>query len=83
MPQSDDIARLRAEMDQAREAICTAKVGQRYRDDGSGYLWDVVKVEPSGDAWCRHPNQRLGAVLTRRAWFDQWTLIRDADGLSR
>jgi hypothetical protein len=60
-------------------AVVTPKVGQRYRDDG-GYLWDVIKVEPNGDAWCRHPNSRYGATLTRLGWFEEWTLIRNAGG---
>lgn len=57
----------------------TPEVGQRYRDEG-GVLWDVLKVEPNGDAWCRPPHQRFGAALTRRAWFEEWTLVRNADG---
>lgn len=50
------------------------EVGQRYRDD-SGYLMQVVKVEPNGDAWVRHPNQRQGGMLTRAAWFDRWERV--------
>lgn len=55
-----------------------AKVGQRYRDDESGYLWDVIAVEPNGDAWCRHPNKKGAPTFTLGAWFERWTLIRDA-----
>lgn len=56
------------------------KVGQRYRDD-SGYLWDVIVVEPNGDAWCRHPNKRGASTYTNRGWFGVWTLVRDAPQL--
>ncbi len=52
------------------------KVGQRYRDD-TGYLMDVVAVEPNGDAWVKHPNSLHGSMLTRAAWFELWELIRD------
>ena len=51
------------------------EVGQRYRDE-SGYLMDVLKVEPNGDAWVRHPNQKQGGMLTRAAWFPKWERLR-------
>jgi hypothetical protein len=58
-------------------------VGQRYRDDESGYLWDVVAVESSGAAWCRHPNaKRPGATLTNAGWASVWTLIKSPEEAS-
>lgn len=54
------------------------EVGQRYRDE-SGYVWDVVKVEPNGDAWCKHPNTRVGATYTNAGWAETWTLISDRE----
>lgn len=53
------------------------EVGQRWRTD-DGYICDVVALDDEW-AYVRHPNQkRPGAIMTRLAWFDHWTLIRGA-----
>jgi hypothetical protein len=55
-------------------ATRTFEVGQRWRDD-SGYLMDVVRVEPNGDAWLRHPNSHKAAIYTLAAWASEWELL--------
>lgn len=53
------------------------EVGQRWKDE-TGYLMDVIAVEPNGDAWVRHPNSQGAPIFTRAAWTGEWELLRAA-----